>query len=134
MAIRGGFLEDVILIWSLRNEKELTRQRGSMCACAHVHRCMCGAGDMERVSERRNTGAKSQSSRIAGMPELEALEDNMETWKLCRGLIDVNRLWFLRLIYRPPSQLQISEPGPFTTISENGLLIRPALYTFSLLL
>lgn len=95
MAIWGGFLEDVILIWSLRNEKELTRQRGSMPACAHVHRRVCGAGDMETVSEKRNTRAKSQSSRIAGMPELEGLED-METWKLCRGLTDVNRLWFLR--------------------------------------
>lgn len=66
-----------------------------MCVCVFVHRHTCGGGGTERVSGGRNIGTKAQSSRVAGMQELKGLEDEMEVWKLCRGLTDVSELWFL---------------------------------------
>lgn len=60
-----------------------------------VHGHVCGADDTQRVLRRRNTGARAQNSRVAGMQKLKGLEDAMETWKLYKGLTDVNELWFL---------------------------------------
>lgn len=66
----------------------------SVSMCVHGH--VCGVDDTQRVLRGRNTGARAQTSRVAGMQKVKGLEDAMETWKLYRGLTDVNELWFLR--------------------------------------